>query len=177
MGWGVLTPVSRASCPITTESASCAPLPHSSPLQIPTPPLTSDRPVQLLLPSWSHRALGFTSPALPCVLLHRGAPHPLPGPIPGTSSPGIWLPQPGSAATSLSPGCGMGGFSSCQAPSLAERSGGEGCWLGYFLTGENPDSRACSPSHTMPVRLSLPWTRIGCTPQYPVAEAGVPEGL
>lgn len=113
-------------CPILTESAPCVPLPHSSPLPIPAPSLTSARPVQLLLPSWSHRALDFPRPALPCVLLHRGAPYPSPGPIPGTSSPGIWLPQPGSVATSLSPGCGRGGFSAARR--LLWPSRGEG-WM------------------------------------------------
>lgn len=122
LGLGVLTPVSRVCYPIPT----CAPCPSPASSHSQHFPLFSARPVQLLLPSWSHRALDCTSSALPCVLLHSGAPHPLPGPIPGTSSPGICLPQPGSSATSLSPGWGMGAFSAA----LVEQR--RGMLLGIF---------------------------------------------
>lgn len=47
----------------------------------------------------------------------------------------------------------------------------------YLLTGENPVSTACGPSHPVPEWLSLPWARASHAPQTPVAEVGVSKGL
>lgn len=176
LGWGVLAPVSLGSV---------APSSQSQPRVFPCPSPTPSQSQHLPLPVPDQSSCcspavvtgPLTSPGQHCpVFCFIEGPLTLPRapflarPPLGSGFPSLGaLPHPSVLAVageaSVLPGACSG---------RAEER--DGCWLGYFLTGENPDSGACSPSHTMPGRLSLPWARNSCTPQYPV-EVGVPKGL